>query len=99
MVMYGYCLLRGANVLSDGSEMLLEVLDPGLIGGMLPWSAPDRTNTVAGCHAGTHTVDCALCYRLQNSKLLHCMIGSKHAAALWEAHNLLKTLGPIKQQA
>ena len=33
MVMYGYCLLQGANILSDGSEMLLEVLDPGLIGG------------------------------------------------------------------
>ena len=33
MVIYGYCLLQGAKLLSDGSEMLLEVLDPGLIGG------------------------------------------------------------------
>ncbi len=35
MVIYGYCLLQGANLLSDGSEMLLEILDPGLIGGAL----------------------------------------------------------------
>mmetsp|Transcript_10171 Transcript_10171/g.30570 ORF Transcript_10171/g.30570 Transcript_10171/m.30570 type:complete len:554 (-) Transcript_10171:2400-4061(-) len=35
MVIYGYCLLQGANYLSDGSEMLLEILDPGLIGGLL----------------------------------------------------------------
>ncbi len=33
MLIYGYCLLQGANLLSDGSEMLLEILDPGLIGG------------------------------------------------------------------
>lgn len=32
--MYGYLLLRGANLLGDGSELLLEVLDPGIIGGM-----------------------------------------------------------------
>lgn len=32
-MIYGYCLLQGANYLSDGSEMLLEILDPGLIGG------------------------------------------------------------------
>ena len=41
MTMYGYCLLQGANVLSDGSEMLLEVLDPGLIGGGHSGSEPD----------------------------------------------------------
>lgn len=35
MIIYGYCLLQGANLLSDGSEMLLEILDPGLIGGVL----------------------------------------------------------------
>jgi Ca2+/Na+ antiporter len=35
IVIYGYCLLQGANYLSDGSEMLLEILDPGLIGGLL----------------------------------------------------------------
>ena len=33
MFIYGYCLLQGASLLSDGSEMLLEVLNPGLIGG------------------------------------------------------------------
>lgn len=32
---YGFCLLQGANYLADGSEMLLEILDPGLIGGGL----------------------------------------------------------------
>ncbi len=29
---YGYILLQGANLLSDGSELLLEVVDPGIIG-------------------------------------------------------------------
>jgi len=28
-------LLKGANLISDGSELLLEVMDPGLIGGLL----------------------------------------------------------------
>lgn len=32
---YGYMLLQGANLISDGSELLLEVMDPGLIGGLL----------------------------------------------------------------
>lgn len=32
---YGYTLLQGANQISDGSELLLEVLDPGLIGGLV----------------------------------------------------------------
>lgn len=35
MLVYGYLLLQGANLLSDGSELLLEVLSPGLIGGLL----------------------------------------------------------------
>jgi hypothetical protein len=33
MLAYGYMLLQGAQQLSDGSELLLEVLNPGLIGG------------------------------------------------------------------
>mmetsp|Transcript_20031 Transcript_20031/g.47705 ORF Transcript_20031/g.47705 Transcript_20031/m.47705 type:complete len:548 (+) Transcript_20031:15-1658(+) len=32
---YGYLLLQGANLISDGSELLLAVMDPGLIGGLL----------------------------------------------------------------
>ena len=32
-IAYGYVLLKGAQLLSDGSEMLLEVLNPGIIGG------------------------------------------------------------------
>ncbi|KAK9803278.1 hypothetical protein WJX72_005726 [[Myrmecia] bisecta] len=35
MVMYGVCILKGANLLSDGSELLLEILDPGIIGGLV----------------------------------------------------------------
>lgn len=34
MALYGYFLLKGAGLMSDGSELLLEVLDPGLIGGL-----------------------------------------------------------------
>lgn len=45
MIIYGYCLLQGANYLSDGSEMLLEILDPGLIGGERPPTAPTRMPT------------------------------------------------------
>ena len=29
MAVWGYTLLQGADLLSDGSEMLLEVLNPG----------------------------------------------------------------------
>jgi hypothetical protein len=32
---FGYVILSGANILSDGSELLLEILDPGLIGGAM----------------------------------------------------------------
>lgn len=32
MLGYGYVLLRGANLIADGSELLLEVMDPGVIG-------------------------------------------------------------------
>lgn len=35
MVFYGYILLQGANLISAGSELLLEILDPGLIGGLV----------------------------------------------------------------
>ena len=33
IIFYGYLLLRGARLLSDGSELLLEVISPGIIGG------------------------------------------------------------------
>eukprot|EP00878_Enallax_costatus_P007203 GHUV01007547.1.p1 GENE.GHUV01007547.1~~GHUV01007547.1.p1 ORF type:complete len:589 (+),score=195.07 GHUV01007547.1:201-1967(+) len=32
---FGYILLKGAGLLSDGSELLLEVLNPGIIGGVV----------------------------------------------------------------
>jgi hypothetical protein len=33
MFTYGFFLLKGANFISDGSEHLLGVLSPGIIGG------------------------------------------------------------------
>ncbi|GMH40762.1 hypothetical protein BSKO_08666 [Bryopsis sp. KO-2023] len=35
LLVYGYILLQGANLLADGSEMLLEIFSPGLIGGLV----------------------------------------------------------------
>jgi len=35
MLFYGALLATGAKYIADGSEMLMEVLDPGLIGGLL----------------------------------------------------------------
>eukprot|EP00803_Ostreobium_quekettii_P005573 evm.model.scf_925.3 EVM.evm.TU.scf_925.3 scf_925:25438-32167(+) len=35
LIVYGFILLRGANLLSDGSEMLLEIFPPGIIGGIV----------------------------------------------------------------
>lgn len=32
---YGYVLLQGANLLADGSELLLEIVNPGIIGGVV----------------------------------------------------------------
>ena len=32
---YGYGLLQAANLIADGSELLLEILSPGLVGGLL----------------------------------------------------------------
>ena len=34
-LVYGYALLQAANLISDGSELLLEILSPGLVGGLL----------------------------------------------------------------
>ncbi|KAL2649699.1 hypothetical protein R1flu_017827 [Riccia fluitans] len=35
LLVYGFCLLKAAQFLSEGSELLLTVLNPGLIGGLL----------------------------------------------------------------
>jgi len=35
ILMYGYILARAAKLLADGSELLLDILDPGLIGGFV----------------------------------------------------------------
>ena len=35
---YGYLLFQGARLLSSGSERLLEILNPGIIGGAPPLS-------------------------------------------------------------
>jgi hypothetical protein len=53
---YGFLLLKGANLISDGSELLLEVLDPGLIGGLvLPvlGALPDSAMIVMSGLGGT----------------------------------------------
>lgn len=34
-IVYGYGLLQAAQLISDGSELLLEILSPGLVGGLL----------------------------------------------------------------
>lgn len=52
MFIYGYCLLQGATYLADGSEMLLEILDPGLIGGTLA--------TLAWIYMILHNLACRL---------------------------------------
>lgn len=35
LVIYGYMLLKAATLLSDGSELLLTVMSPGVIGGLV----------------------------------------------------------------
>lgn len=58
MFIYGYCLLQGANYLADGSEMLLEILDPGLIGGLLLpvlGSLPDALIIIVSGLGGTRS--------------------------------------------
>lgn len=35
ILVYGYVLLQGAGLLSDGSELLLEILNPGVVGGVV----------------------------------------------------------------
>lgn len=35
MLFYGRLILYAANWLSDGSELLLEILNPGIIGGVI----------------------------------------------------------------
>lgn len=55
-VTYGFLLLKGANLISDGSELLMEVLDPGLIGGLvLPvlGALPDSAMIVMSGLGGT----------------------------------------------
>ena len=56
IVGYGYVLLQGANLISDGSELLLEVMDPGVIGGLvLPilGALPDAAMIVVSGIGGT----------------------------------------------
>ena len=56
MGMYGNILLVGANLIGDGSELLLEVMDPGLIGGLvLPilGALPDAAMIVLSGLGGT----------------------------------------------
>ena len=53
---YGYLLLTAANLISEGSEELLEVLGPGLVGGLLLpalGAAPDALIILASGLRGT----------------------------------------------
>jgi hypothetical protein len=56
MLVYGYFLLQGASLLSDGSELLLEVLDPGIVGGVLP--SETVRNLKLASRMSTRSVDC-----------------------------------------
>ena len=54
---YGYMLLQGARLLSDGSELLLQVLNPGIIGGLLLpvlGALPDSLVIVVSGLGGSH---------------------------------------------
>lgn len=33
VLVFGNVILKGANILAEGSELLLEIVDPGIIGG------------------------------------------------------------------
>ena len=44
---YGYALLTAAGFISDGSELLLEILSPGLVGGLLLPTAPAPSSDVS----------------------------------------------------
>lgn len=58
LVIYGYMLLKAAQLLSDGSELLLTVMSPGVIGGLvLPilGAFPDALLIAGEC-----PVDCRL---------------------------------------
>ena len=58
MVIYGYCLLQGAHYLSDGSEQLLEILDPAstTLGAVSHVAALRRSTVSATTGRMEHTV-------------------------------------------
>lgn len=35
ILVYGYCIFRASKIMTDGSEILREILGPGVIGGLL----------------------------------------------------------------
>ena len=56
IIFYGYLLLRGARLLSDGSELLLEVISPGIIGGENPSASASSLHPLA-CNNCNHHDD------------------------------------------
>lgn len=52
--MFGFVILSGANILSDGSELLLEILDPGLIGGENLHRCAKRCSMGVACQPALH---------------------------------------------
>ena len=45
---FGYSVLKGAELIGEGSELLLNILHPGLVGGLLAL-------VLAGCGSGQET--------------------------------------------
>lgn len=52
IISFGYVLSRAARLIADGSELLMDILDPGLIGGfILPvlGAVPDAAVVFVSC--------------------------------------------------
>eukprot|EP01086_Lenisia_limosa_P012667 TRINITY_DN41160_c0_g1_i1.p1 TRINITY_DN41160_c0_g1~~TRINITY_DN41160_c0_g1_i1.p1 ORF type:complete len:478 (-),score=109.07 TRINITY_DN41160_c0_g1_i1:50-1483(-) len=59
ILFYGFIISKGATFIADGSELLMEILDPGLIGGfLLPvlGAVPDAAIIVVSCLGPIETV-------------------------------------------
>ena len=103
--MYTYILLQGANQLAEGSEGLLEVSDPGFIGGnadtsqapiLAIWSH-DRTaeHTTSACASGY----CLAVLIPSAAHLDRILISSQSAACITPRYMSCKTIGVLLLQS
>jgi len=76
VLVFGFVILSGANILSDGSELLPEILDPGLIGGESLHQCAARCSMGAACQPALHGA----------ASLLHLDVASAVAWAARQAH-------------